>query len=230
MRNKYLPVMSIAMAGTLAVGMAASTAHAGNILLNGNFSTADATTSTGAADWNSVLGLGAGTTGSVTRLTGAGAYTGDTAYLEMTGTGAGGAGSYVAATNTTTAGTITPGTNYTLSFEANGTNGISGVNGFILGFFNSSGGKVGQASGTLALTSAYQLFSVSGAAPTGASYAEAIVHLSMGAVAGDTGKINIDDVSINSPAVPEPGVLGTLALGGLGMLLIGRKRVIRRTA
>ncbi len=230
MRNRFLPVMSVALAGTLAMGMVASNANAGNILLNGNFATTDATTSTGAADWNSVLGLGAGTTGSVTRLTGSGAYTGDTAYLQLTGTGASGAGSYVAATNSTTAGTVTPGTNYTLAFEANGTNGISGVNGFTLDFFNSSGGNVGQASGTMALTSAYQLFSVSDAAPIGASYAEAIVHLSMGAVAGDTGKINLDNVSISSPAVPEPGVFGMLALGGLGMLLIGRKRMVRKTA
>ncbi len=41
---------------------------------------------------------------------------------------------------------------------------------------------------------------------------------------------NFDVANISVTAVPEPDTLGLLAVGGLGMLLIGRKRIVRKTA
>ena len=46
--------------------------------------------------------------------------------------------------------------------------------------------------------------------------------------AGSSGTVDVTNVAL--AAVPEPATLGLLALGGLGMLLIGRKRAAGRSA
>ena len=45
--------------------------------------------------------------------------------------------------------------------------------------------------------------------------------------AGTSGTVDVANVAA---AVPEPATLGLLALGGLGFLLIGRKRAAGRSA
>ena len=77
-------------------------------------------------------------------------------------------------------------------------------------------------------TNTWTQLAVSGLVPTTATQAQVMMFFNNPAGAG--GALFTDNANFSLNAVPEPASLGLFALGGLGMLLIGRKRVARKTA
>jgi hypothetical protein len=136
----------------------------------------------------------------------------------------------------TATGTITPGTEYTFSFYSEFTGvGAGFVGQAQLTFLNSAAAPVGAntfvnfpttASG-FGTRAGYQLSSVNVVAPAGASEAYVNLGAITGAVAGSSAHAYVDNVSLAPVSTPEPAALGLFAIGGLGLLLVSRKRMHR---
>ncbi|MGC9259461.1 MAG: PEP-CTERM sorting domain-containing protein [Phycisphaerae bacterium] len=77
-------------------------------------------------------------------------------------------------------------------------------------------------------TNTWMQLSVTGLVPTTATQAQVMMFFNN--PGGTGGALFTDDANFSLSSVPEPASLGLLALGGLGMLLIGRKRVTGRNA
>lgn len=130
-------------------------------------------------------------------------------------------------------GTITPGTDYTFSFYSEFTGvGAGYVGQAQLSFLNSASAAVGAptfvnfptTNSGFGTQAGYQLSSVNVIAPTGASEAYVVLGAITGAVAGSSAHAYVDNVSLAPVATPEPTALGLFALGGVGLLLVNRKR------
>lgn len=76
-------------------------------------------------------------------------------------------------------------------------------------------------------TNTWMQLSVTGLVPATATQAQVMMFFNNPGNAG--GALFTDSANFSLSAVPEPASLGLFALGGLGMLLIGRKRTARRT-
>jgi hypothetical protein len=225
MIRKSLFTSLVAVSGLLCT-VGAHRSSAANILQNGGFETADATTSTGAADWTSVIGAAPGTVGSASLVVDpTNAHSGNN-YLQISATGldmVGGAN--VQAINNTPLGSVTPNLTYTLTLYAKGAFQPGDVANFALNFLDSSGnviGGSGVSTGNFAsIGSGYTLYTESAMAPANASAAQANLSLTSGAITGTgPGTLSIDDVAISAPggATPEPATLAILGIGGVALL------------
>ncbi len=219
---------SLLAAAALTFAVGAQRSSATEILQNGGFETAGATT-TGAADWTLLPGIAPGTIATGTRTTDpTNAHSGSN-YMLMSVTGlngVGGGNSQVL--NSTPIGSVTPGTTYTLSLYAKGALQTSDVYNFSMNFFNAAGSSLGGvATGNSgAISSTYTNFTKTDVAPAGASYAQVDLNLVAGAVTNTSpGTLSVDDVSVSSPGgtIPEPATLALLGIGGVALLR--RKRV-----
>ncbi len=77
-------------------------------------------------------------------------------------------------------------------------------------------------------TNTWMQLAVSGIVPATATQAQVMMFFNNPASAG--GALFTDDANFSLSSVPEPASLGLLVLGGLGILLIGRKRTNARSA
>lgn len=139
------------------------------------------------------------------------------------------AGSFAANLNNTTEGantnvqqqtpfgSVSAGTNYTLSFWAQGQYGVGGIGQAQVAFMNSGGGILAGYPQFINIPASanYQLFSQSYTAPAGSSAFFIAFNAVTGAVTGSTSHLYIDDVALGS--VPEPTSLAALGLGAVAL-------------
>jgi hypothetical protein len=123
----------------------------------------------------------------------------------------------------TLVGSITPGTNYNLSFYSQGSYGVAGEGQLQVGFMNAGGGYLpGSPTFTQIPASAgYVLNTRSLTAPAGASQFFIAFNAVTGAVTGASSHLYVDDVTLAAVVVPEPASLAAIAGAGL---LIRRRR------
>ncbi|CAN5645400.1 hypothetical protein BH09PLA1_BH09PLA1_06020 [soil metagenome] len=120
-------------------------------------------------------------------------------------------------------GTVAPSTSYTLNFWAKTTFvGPSGVGFFQVTYFDSLNGVVGSTGSQNIINSpsAYTLNTLNVTTPPGTDHVQLEFDAVVGAIAGSSTTINLDDVSFAT--VPEP--TSALALAGLTAVATGARR------
>ena len=132
-------------------------------------------------------------------------------------------------------GSVTQGTQYTLSFysEFQGANG--GIAQAQFEFMNSTGGilpgspsfiNLPTTTSNFGTAAGYQLTSQNFTAPTGASAVFLSFNAITGATTGSVSHAYIDNVSLSPQApTPEPASLGILAIGAASLLVLRRRRL-----
>lgn len=198
----------------LIIAAAASAASAGNIVLNAGF---EAGSGADAADWAEILG---GPSGNVERST-ANPFSGDySAYMSFDHINNPAAGGAYFIEQNQPVGSITAGTDYTLSFYAAvDSTDFVGMDTFVqilwLDQDGSDGGGVRGETLTsligLGINDSYQEFSLDLTAAAGADSFLLRFQLSAGAVSGIANGVYVDDVALT----PAPGALALVGLGGL---------------
>jgi hypothetical protein len=211
---------------TIAVLVAAGTAMAGSaIQSNGGFELGDGPDS---QDWTE---FGGGAPGTVSERVFGNAASGDYAH-HISAVGAVGMGAGAGISQNTAGfglGTLVAGTSLQLSFDASADLGPGGVGFYVLRILNRSGAIVAD-TGLQGLSGApgYQSYSSAaltvpdfGADPSDYYSAFVEIFVNAGAFDGSFASAYIDNVVITGTAVPAPGAMALLGLGGL---MAGRRR------
>lgn len=110
-------------------------------------------------------------------------------------------------------GSVIPGEEYTLSFQAKGLMGVGGVAWYDLFWYDSNGDFLEKtALGNLwqGLTESYQEFGDVYTAPDDADSVEISIRLEGGAFEGSSGELYVDDVVLDGKTLIDPGVEGEL--------------------
>jgi hypothetical protein len=200
------------------LALAGITALAGaNIASNGGF---ESGAGQDADNWNEIeiFGGTGGAMSSADRVSGS-AYTGDWA-MQFNVTGAPDFGPVAEIQQLTANGSVVGGVEYNFSFWAAGTPGPGSVAFYEVLWFDSDGSNGGGPQGSatnlqaFGYGAAYSQIVFSGmVAPTSADSVLIQIRLVTGAFTGASGQLTVDDVSF--AAVPAPGALALLGIGGL---------------
>jgi MYXO-CTERM domain-containing protein len=198
----------------LIIAASATVASAGNIVLNAGY---EAGSGADAADWAEIIGGPSGTVGRSTANPFSGDYSAYMSFDHINNPAAGGA--YFIEQNQPV-GSVTAGTDYTLSFYAAvDSTDFVGMDTFVqilwLDQDGSDGGGVRGETLTsligLGINDSYQQFSLDLTAAAGADSFLLRFQLSAGAVSGIANGVYVDDVALT----PAPGALALVGLGGL---------------
>ena len=219
MTSSYGKISASVITAAVALVCGVGVASAGNILNNAGFESAPTTPPT-ANDWQYNGGAKWDTTNP---------YTGSAeANLNNTAEA-----NNANVSQQTATGTITPGVNYNFSFYSE----FTGVGAGFLGqaqltFLTSAAAPVGPntfvnfptTTSGFGTQAGYQLSSVNVVAPAGASEAYVNLGAITGAVAGSSAHAYVDNVTLAPVSTPEPASLALLAIGGVAMLALRRRR------
>ena len=212
-------LISLSLVAPVVIGLMASSVQANNIINNGTFATGPTTPVT-PNDWQ--YGGGAIWDNS-------NPFTGShDAYLNNTAE-ANNANVF----QQTAFGSVTPGMQYTFSFESQFQGGVGAVGQAQFEFLNSTAGVIGNptfyslptTTSGFGTAAGYQLSTEDITAPTGASAIFVSFNAITGAVSGSTAQAYIGEASLTPAATPEPATLGLLGVGALGFLVLRRRSI-----
>jgi len=131
-------------------------------------------------------------------------------------------------------GSVSAGTQYTFSFYSEFQGATGGIAQAQFEFMNSTGGilpgsptfiNLPNTTSNFGVPAGYQLTSQDFTAPTDASAVFVSFNAVTGAATGSVSHAYIDNVSLAPVSTPEPASLALLAIGGVAMLALRRRRV-----
>ena len=129
-------------------------------------------------------------------------------------------------------GALQPNTTYTLTVYTGFYNGYSTGQFGVLQLVNGvtdTGTVLNSVTYTSSTTWPYAFEDVNLSYTTGSAVSGDLT-LVLGSAAPGNDSIGFNNVRLTATAVPEPAALGLFAVGGMGLLLVGRKRAARRSA